>query len=52
MKFDYLHCNPNTLSSDLNKMKNEITTATEWTMFDDDKIESKGTWKDLVEFCF
>lgn len=52
MKFDYLHCNPETVSSDLQRMNNEITSATEWTMFDDDKVESKGTWKDLVEFCY
>jgi len=32
-------------------MEREITRDTEWTLFDDYLIESKGTWIDLVKHC-
>ncbi len=51
IKLDYLAGNPDTVRSDIKKMESEITKQTEWTLFDDSLIESKGSWTDLVEHC-
>ena len=51
MKLDYLGVDPTTIKLDLQEMAGEITKETSWTLFDDNIVESKGTWADLVEHC-
>ena len=34
-----------------NSVRSEISQATEWTLFDDAEIVSKGTWNDVVSQC-
>jgi len=51
IKLDYLPCDQKTLKYDLQDMEREITKYTEWTMFDDNILESKGSWADILEHC-
>jgi hypothetical protein len=44
MKFGYLDIDYNTQEQDIRALQNEVTTETEWTLFDDANVESMGDW--------
>ncbi len=44
MKFEYLDIDYNTQEQDIRALQNEVTTETEWTLFDDANVESMGDW--------
>jgi hypothetical protein len=49
MKMEYLGADYQSLDQSLNQMKSEVGPNNEWTMFDDNNIDNKGTWFEVVK---
>ena len=48
---EYLGADFQNLDQSLNQMKSEVGSNNEWTMFDDNNIDNKGSWFEVVKQC-